>query len=67
MGDTLMPSLFSGPPRLPPAPKLAPPQNSLLTQQLRAISRRTGDNAAVLTPTQRTGGGTSLTRGLTGS
>ena len=62
-----MPSLFSGPPRLPPQPKLQPPQNSLLTQQLKSISQRQGANAAVLTPTARAGGGTSLTRGLTGS
>lgn len=61
-----MPSLFSGPPRLPKQPVLRPPENSALTQQLKALQRQSGTNAAVLTPTQRTGG-SSLTRQLTGS
>ena len=69
-----IPSLFSGPPRLPPQPVLKPGPNSLLTQQLQSLGRRSGENGAVLTPIQQQSSapatrtpGSALTRSLTGS
>lgn len=61
-----MPGIFSGPPKPPAPPKVAPPQNTALTAQLKAMQQQAGANAAVLT----TGGGTpstGLTHTLTGS
>lgn len=43
-----MPAMFSGPPKLPKQPLMAPPENTALTAQLKAMQRRAGSNAATL-------------------
>ena len=44
-----MSAMFSSPPKLPPQPKMAPPQNTALDAQMQALLRRQGAAAAMLT------------------
>ena len=60
-----MPSLFAKPPSPPPLPKMAPPTNTPLTQELSLMQKQQGANAAATSPA---GGkkGSALTHTLTG-
>ena len=44
-----MSALFSGPPKPPPTPKMAPPTNTPLDAELAQLARRSGSAAAMLT------------------
>jgi hypothetical protein len=44
-----MSTLFSGPPKPPPIPKVNPPRNTAVDAQLKALSQRAGVAATMLT------------------
>lgn len=44
-----MSALFSGPPKPPALPKIAPPKNTALDAEMQAIARRQGSAATLLT------------------
>lgn len=44
-----MSALFSGPPKPPPVPRIAPPRNTALDAQMQELARRQGSAATLLT------------------
>lgn len=58
-----MGALFSGPPKPPPVPAVAPPRNTALDAQLKAISQNRGSAATLLTGPGGKNAGTPLLGG----
>jgi len=59
-------TLFSGPPKPPPLPKMTPVVNTALTAQLQAIARRQGAGSTILSSPGGTSTGPVGSHTLTG-